>query len=443
MSIAINSQVKSIQEALMRIIRTSGSSTSMIKAPPGSGKTTLLCQIAIEARKHNLRIAIAAQTNNQADEVCERISLAGQQVIRFVSSKDAGLTSTDPNITIMDKLLSFAGPGIVVGTSAKWGFASGFQDFDLLFIEEAWQLSHADFLMFGNRVGEKVIICGDPGQISPTVTIPTTRWATHAKGPHLPAPVVLSSLVRAENTFELPATRRLPSDTTELVKNFYDFDFSSTALKGERKITPQKLNKASEISKALDHFHNSSFIGLTIKTPKNGPPQEKDNEMIRMAVRTAEELVKSKAKILIDGKESIITPSDIGIVSTHRIMVNSISLNLPTGLKGEIKVDTPERWQGLERKAMIAIHPLSGTIKPSSFDLETGRLCVMASRHKAGLIILSRDHVGHTLENCYPAADHPFSASDSNGKGLYQHERFWGSILKIDKIISIDEEMVA
>ena len=37
------------------------------------------------------------------------------------------------------------------------------------------------------------------------------------------------------------------------------------------------------------------------------------------------------------------------------------------------------------------VHPLSGVVTPSDFDLETGRLCVMASRHKAGLIVLTRD----------------------------------------------------
>lgn len=45
---------------------------------------------------------------------------------------------------------------------------------------------------------------------------------------------------------------------------------------------------------------------------------------------------------------------------------------------------------------MIAVHPLSGVLRPSAFDLETGRLCVMASRHLAGMVVLGRDHLGLT-----------------------------------------------
>ena len=74
---------------------------------------------------------------------------------------------------------------------------------------------------------------------------------------------------------------------------------------------------------------------------------------------------------------------------------------LPAELIGTdaIQVTTPERWQGLQRAVMIAVHPLSGVQTPSAFDLETGRLCVMASRHKAACIFITRDHVGDTLNS--------------------------------------------
>ena len=434
-------KVKSIEEALLKIVRAKSGSCSIIKAPPGSGKTTMLRDIAVSAKKEGLRIAIATQTNNQADEICSKISEKGEQCTRLLSSKEAGVISRDPNITFATK---FSPPGkgsIVVATSSKWGFTDVNHDFDILFVEEAWQLKHADFLMYGNRIADKIILCGDPGQIPPTVTISTERWATHELGPHLAVPEILQH--RVDQTFELPATRRLPHDTTKLIKNFYDFDFASTAAPGDRRIIPQRRNASSSISKAFEHFENSSYIGLTVKTPKNGPPQELDMQIVQAAVRTAEELVNTKAEVIIDGEKKILLPGDIGIVSTHRIMVNRIKMNLPTELKALIDVDTPERWQGLQKKAMIAVHPLSGTTRPSPFDLETGRLCVMASRHRAGLIIISRDHVQETLGTCYPPADHPFTGADISGKGLFQHESFWNSIIDVDKVIQIDEDIAA
>ena len=74
---------------------------------------------------------------------------------------------------------------------------------------------------------------------------------------------------------------------------------------------------------------------------------------------------------------------------------------------------------------MIFVHPLSGCATPSSFDLETGRLCVMASRHKVGMVVISRDHVGETLGNHYPIADHPFYGRDITGRGHFLHSKFW------------------
>jgi hypothetical protein len=77
-------------------------------------------------------------------------------------------------------------------------------------------------------------------------------------------------------------------------------------------------------------------------------------------------------------------------------------------LRGLVRVDTPERWQGLERKVMVVVHPLSGVVSPSGFDLGTGRLCVMASRHRAGLVVVSRDHI-----------------PDMVGRGHFDHLAFW------------------
>jgi hypothetical protein len=108
-------------------------------------------------------------------------------------------------------------------------------------------------------------------------------------------------------------------------------------------------------------------------------------------------------------------------------MNSAIGSCLPTALTGEhgIRVTTPERWQGLERAVMIAVHPLSGVQTPSAFDLETGRLCVMASRHQSACIFITRDHVGDTLNSHLPAADQALGRGDTIGRGHAQHTAFW------------------
>jgi hypothetical protein len=105
-------------------------------------------------------------------------------------------------------------------------------------------------------------------------------------------------------------------------------------------------------------------------------------------------------------------------------MNTAIQNELPSGLS-KIRVTTPERWQGLQRPVMIAVHPLSGVMFPSSFDLETGRLCVMASRHESACIFVTRDHVGETLDTHLPIADQALGRSDIVGRGHSQHTEFW------------------
>jgi hypothetical protein len=86
---------------------------------------------------------------------------------------------------------------------------------------------------------------------------------------------------------------------------------------------------------------------------------------------------------------------------------------------------------------MIALHPLSGVAEPSSFDLETGRLCVMASRHRCGLVIVTRDHVGAALEQFTPAADQAVGQPDANGRGHAQHVAFWKALQDRARLVSL------
>ncbi len=64
-------------------------------------------------------------------------------------------------------------------------------------------------------------------------------------------------------------------------------------------------------------------------------------------------------------------------------------------------------------------------IVDSAFDLETGRLCVMASRHRIGLVVLARAGVGETLDGLTVSADQPVGRADVTGRGHARHATFW------------------
>jgi hypothetical protein len=188
---------------------------------------------------------------------------------------------------------------------------------------------------------------------------------------------------------------------------------------------------------------DGSVVALTSPTVDDLPPADMDEEVAELAVKAAARLLERNAlvRILDDGSgkpERLLTPFDIGITATHRVMNELIAQRLRRSpqLLG-IRVDTPERWQGLQRLVTIAVHPLSGMLRPTPFDLETGRLCVMASRHLGGLIVVGRDHIGETLDRMIVGADQPIGRPDVAGRGHYQHLTFWKSLDAHNRIVPL------
>jgi hypothetical protein len=432
----IRKQIQSViedthQQLISHVV--DGGRIAVVKAPPGSGKTYLLMKVVQAAKK--MRVAIATQTRSQADDICERlISQFKITPIRFAAASSARVSTNYPVVTDKDDLPS--GPCVVVATSAKWGMIAPPRPFDVLFVDEAWQLSWADFMLLGHIAGRFVLI-GDPGQIPPVVTIDTGRWETAPRAPHHPAP----DLVRRQKprdllNLDLPATRRLPCDTVEYIRPFYDFQFASWAEPGERAILVSGRSKDG-IDAAIDRLTTGSVVALTLPTPDEGPPLEEDHEVAAVAGQVAQRLLSRGTNVLMDGKRKDLEAHEVGLCATHRVMNAAMELKLPAGLRRKVKVDTPERWQGLERAVMVVAHPLSGVVQPSAFDLETGRLCVMASRHKAGLIIVTRDHIGHTLDEHMPSADQPVGRPDVSGRGHQQNRQFWETLIKNERLVEL------
>jgi hypothetical protein len=417
----------------------------IVRAPPGSGKTYLLSRVVQALSKAKRRVVIAAQTNAQADDICRRLSEPPFKLsaYRFVRS-DAGMDEAVHGVTAVSSFDDLPrGPCIVVGTSAKWGFTQIKQPFDVLLVDEAWQMQWSQFVPLG-RIASRFVLIGDPGQIPPVVAVDSSRWETTHIPPHLPAPeIICAEPAVAKDVhpiqLRLPASRRLPADAVSILQPFYDFEFKAWALPDERAVLTARGGK-EPVDRAIDLLTNGSVAAVTNPTVDDLPPSDMDNDVADLAVRIAVRLLERKASVrLHDGDEKAdrkLTPSDIAMVATHRVMNELLERRVrrSASLNG-IRVDTPERWQGLQRLITIAVHPLSGVLRPSSFDLETGRLCVMASRHQGGLLVVGRNHIGETLERLIVAADQPIGRPDVAGRGHFQHLAFWNSLEERNRIV--------
>ena len=413
---------------------------TIVQAPPGSGKTYQLTRAAVSGAdgRGRLRVAIACQTNSQADDVARRLAEMGAAapIVRFASgraSKPADLSDAVRWVTSGKDLPHER--CIVVSTTAKWSLSDLPDPFDILFVDEAWQLAHMDFQVL-TRVAGRFVFIGDPGQIPPVVTVPTLRWETSPQPPHRPAPEVMRAIPDANpRLLQLPATRRLPFDSARLVRNFYDFDFASYAGPGERALLYGGRG-GDAVDRALRHLAGASVALSLLPTPPSGPPMEVDADVVARCVELAGRALRERSTcVLRDGRHDL-APESVGISATHRKMVTAIGLALPPALRPHIRVDTPERWQGLECDLMIVVHPLSGVVQPSEFDLETGRLCVMASRHRCGLVIVSRDHLATTLERTAPSATQPVGVDDIAGRVHARHVQLLASLTRSNSVFA-------
>lgn len=424
-----------VYEELREFVRGVGR-IAVVKAPPGSGKSYNLLEALDGALTQGKRIAIVAQTNNQIDDLCERFCKRFPEdgIVRFSGESYERPDTLPDNVSIvLKKEFLPIGPSVIIGTVAKLGLVEIENEYDVLFIDEAWQMTWADFLTLRD-VSDRYVMIGDPGQIPPTVTIAVDRWEVSPVAPHMPAPEVIlenQDLRAVTQLFELDTCHRLPDDAVALVNYFYDFPFSAIATAGERFLRPTKKVNASRLDKAILTLENHSTVIYTHPTDADGAPIETDIELAQVAADFVSRLLELQCDVSTSAAEKNIprklTAADIGIVSTHNQMNSAIQACLPAELIGTdaIQVTTPERWQGLQRAVMIAVHPLSGVQTPSAFDLETGRLCVMASRHKAACIFITRDHVGDTLNSHLPAADQALGRGDTIGRGHAQHTAFW------------------
>jgi len=420
-----------------------GERLQIVKAPPGAGKTYLLLHLLQAGyRKKKMRLAVATFTNAQADDICRRVvrDHPGVPVVRFISA-GAFEPNLGPHVVIVRATKDLPhGPCIVVTSTAKWGFTKT-EQFDVLLVDEAWQISWADFLMLRAIAGRFVLI-GDPGQIPPVVSIGTERWETSPNAPHVPTPQLLVDHPTLNASLEeLPGSRRLPADAVELVNEFYDFEFGAFAQPDERYVRLSVTGGKSSMDRALDLLAEVSIIGVTVPTPEDGPPVESDDEIARQVAKLVTRLLDRGPKVshsaATQKKPLVLTAEDIGIVSTHRTMNTRLHYRLPKKIQNVVRVDTPERWQGLERKLMIAVHPLSGVIDPTSFELETGRLCVMASRHQCGLLVVTRDHIPETLRKHIVSAEQPVGRTDGAGLGHHRHSEFWSRLNKRNCVVAL------
>lgn len=352
----------------------SGDPAIVVPSPPGSGKTRLTVLLAnILAERAGLRVGIAAQTRAQTVEIARRLAAVSDRRLVGVLWKSNGPRPDVGDCPIIGNKFQIwpaSGGAVRVATSAKWLVSEPERlAADLIIVDEAYQATYADLCALGSMTSKQVVLVGDPGQIAPVVTGDVSRWADSPTGPHLPCPQALAAAHRdMVSTVALKYTWRLGPVTTALVQSAFYSDLPFTSRRPD-----EHVSQAGTALPELAH---------RVISASDGPTSQSVTDAVARRVR---ELLDTGAVHTEAGTRPL-AEADLAVVVPHVAQAAAIRATLaefPNVLCG-----TANALQGLERAAVVAVHPMVGKRTPEGFALDASRLCVMLSRHRSHLTVL-------------------------------------------------------
>ncbi|MFD5567220.1 AAA family ATPase [Streptomyces cadmiisoli] len=381
----------------------------VVDSPPGAGKSTLVVRAALELADAGHPLMVIAQTNAQVDDLVLRLAEKNAElpVGRLHSSDtDPYDKALDPlsNVRKSAKAADLAGLPVVVSTAAKWAHVKTDEPWRHAIVDEAYQM-RSDALLAVAGLFERALFVGDPGQLDPFAIVGSEQWAGLSYDPSASAVSTLLAHNPDLPQHRLPVSWRLPASAAPLVSDaFYPYTpFRSGTDDGDRRLAFGVASDGSGPDRVIDEAARSGW-GL-LELPAGCTPRT-DPEAVR-AVATVVRRLLDRGGLATAERSPAPTPlgaDRIAVGTAHRDQAAAVRAALAElGVTG-VTVDTANRLQGREYDVTVVLHPLSGRPDATAFHLETGRLCVLASRHRHACIVVCRAGVGELLDD-YPSTE--------------------------------------
>ncbi|WP_328400306.1 AAA family ATPase [Streptomyces sp. NBC_00390] len=374
----------------------------VVDSPPGAGKSTLVVRTALELAAAGRPLMVVAQTNAQVDDLVLRLAEKEPElpVGRLHSNDsdpyDKALDGLD-NVRKSSKAADLAGLDIVISTAAKWAHVQGVEPWGHAIVDEAYQM-RSDALLAVAGLFERALFVGDPGQLDPFSIVGSEQWAGLSYDPSASAVSTLLAHNPELPQHRLPVSWRLPASAAPLVSDaFYPYTpFRSGTGPGERRLSFGVASDGSAHDRVLDEAAESGW-GL-LELPARHTPRT-DPEAVRAVALVVRRLLdRGGAASTGDADPTPLTADRIAVGTAHRDQAAAVRAALAELGVSDVTVDTANRLQGREYDVTVVLHPLSGRPDATAFHLETGRLCVLASRHRHACIVVCRAGVSDLLD---------------------------------------------
>lgn len=367
----------------------------IVDSPPGAGKSTLVVTTTLELALAGERLMIVAQTNEQVDDLAEKIATRAPAITVGRLHKDGFQVPErvlrHPGVTASKKIDDVASCAVVLATADKWAYVSG-RTWRWAIIDEAYQM-RSDKLLAIAALFEQALFVGDPGQLDPFSVVDTERWAGLAWDP-MQSAVAVTARLNDLPVHRLPVSWRLPASAAPLISEaFYPFTpFRSGTTGADRALE----FTAAGFPVPWDHTLNeAASTGWALHELPSRHTVRTDADAVQACAGLATRLLQRGPIAHDEHGSHHVDATRIAIGAAHNDQVAAIRA---AGVPAGITVDTANRLQGREYDVTIVLHPLSGRRDATAFHLESGRLCVLASRHRHACVVVARAGIPELLD---------------------------------------------
>jgi predicted RecB family nuclease len=351
-----------------------------IQGPPGAGKTFTGARMICELVRRGARVGITAVSHKVIRKLLDDVAKAARELQVQLTCVHKVTTKSDPpssleELTDNDEVVARLGDGrahVAGGTPWLWARPGSHEVVDVLFVDEAGQMSLANVLA-ASQAAKSVVLLGDPQQLE------QPQQGTHPEGADRSALEHIlgqHKTVPADRGIFLPETWRLaPSICAFTSEVFYEGRLHARA-----GLDRQVLVGTAPIEGA----------GLWVAAVAHEGNQNSSSEEVDLIARIVDGLLRPDARWIDgDGAEHPMTAHEILVVAPYNSQVALLSERLDG--RG-VRVGTVDRFQGQE--APVVIYSMA-TSNPEDaprgmeFLYSLNRLNVATSRARCACILVA------------------------------------------------------
>jgi len=351
-----------------------------IQGPPGSGKTytgaRMICDclrkgetVGITAVSHKVIRKLLDETLKAADFPIAAI----EKVKEKSKTPNAKIVETTENSTVLEALDS-GEARLAAGTAWLWAREEFEESIDVLFVDEAGQMSLADVLAV-SQAAKRIVLLGDPQQLEQPL-----------QGTHPPG-VAVSALQHILGSAETmpPERGRFLGETWRLapaICNFTSEVFYESRLKPRAGCELQKVTGPTR-------FAGSGLWFIPVDHDGNQNSSDEEGAVVAQIVK--ELLQPEVGWIDTKGMERPLTGDDILIVSPYNSQVFNLADRIPN-----VKIGTVDKFQGQEAPVVIysmATSSPADAPRGMEFLYSINRFNVATSRARCAVILVANPNL--------------------------------------------------